>query len=336
MPDSRSAAASAPGDADDVVYATDLPLPDRRQGKVRDLYRIPRGPTGGDDDPGQMLLVATDRISAFDVVMPTPIPGKGRLLTAMSLRWFDFVRHLDLVDHHLVSDRIEDVPGLDDADVHRLRGRIMLCTPAAVVPIECVARGYLAGSGWQEYRDGGTVCGVSLPAGLREGDRLPEPIFTPATKAQVGHDENISFDEAADRVGGELMTRLRDLTLSIYRAAHDYAEERGIVIADTKFEFGHALDTGGEPTARLLLVDEALTSDSSRFWPKEAWRPGQAQPSFDKQFLREWLLDLQRRGAWDRRPPGPTIPPEIVDATRERYREAIRRLWGHLDDDGAV
>jgi len=341
MTSSPADPASSPADRSDLsdqsdhfaVHTTDLPLPNRRQGKVRDVYCTEGGTRGArvkihsGDEAAPVLLVATDRISAFDVVMPTPVPSKGRLLTATSLRWFEFVRKLGLVDDHLISDRIEDVPGLDASHWPPLRGRVMLCRAARVVPIECVARGYLAGSGWQEYRKQGTVCGINLPTGLREGDRLPEPIFTPATKADVGHDENIAFADAAERVGEPLMRRLRELTLAIYSRAHDFAERRGILIADTKFEFGHALGVDGAPTDRLLLVDEVLTSDSSRFWPLEAWRPGREQPSFDKQFLRDWLLGEERAGRWNRQPPGPILPPAIVEATRDRYREAFERLW---------
>jgi len=311
--------------ADDAVHTTALALPGRRQGKVRDLYSLPGGPGT------PILMIATDRISAFDVVMPTPVPGKGRLLTAMSLRWFSFIRGLHAVDDHLLSDRVEDVPDLDDDERRLLRGRIMVCRPARVVPIECVARGHLAGSGWQEYRRLGTVCGVELPPGLVEGDQLPEPIFTPATKADEGHDENITIDEAAARVGGDLMHRLRELTLQVYNAAYAYAARRGILLADTKFEFGHAIDPTGEVTDQLLLIDEVLTSDSSRFWPREQWSPGREQPSFDKQFLRDWLLEQERQGAWNRQPPGPEIPETIVSATLDRYREAYERLWS----DGA-
>jgi len=278
-----------------------------------------------------VLIVATDRISAFDVVMPTSITGKGRLLTSISTRWFDFIRSLKLVDDHLITTDLDLLDELSAQERAMLEGRSMLCRPARVIPIECVARGYLAGSGAVEYRQLGTVCGIALPTGLREGDRLPEPIFTPATKAEMGHDENLSAAQAASVIGDELVARLRDLTLSIYRAAAEHAERCGIILADTKFEFGHALGDDGAVTDRLLLIDEVLTPDSSRFWPAEDWRPGCEQPSFDKQYLREWLLEGIRLGHWDKSPPGPALPPAIVEATLDRYREAFRRLWGGLD-----
>ncbi|MCA9285219.1 MAG: phosphoribosylaminoimidazolesuccinocarboxamide synthase [Phycisphaerales bacterium] len=321
MPFSATASADS---ANEAVFETHLPLPDRRQGKVRDIYRIP-DQAGG---IGRVLIVATDRISAFDVVMPTPIPGKGRLLTAVSLRWFDFLRPLGLVDDHLVSADVAAVPGLAEVDRRMLAGRIMVCRPARVVPIECVARGFLAGSGWNEYRTTGRVCGVPLPAGLRQCDRLPEPIFTPATKADEGHDENIDFDTAASIVGADLMARLRDLTLRLYGAAAAHAQACGIVLADTKFEFGFELGPDGAPTDRLLLIDEVLTPDSSRFWPAEQYRPGQDQPSFDKQFVRNYLLELVAEGRWHKSPPGPALPHDIVRNTMGRYQEAFDRLWG--------
>ena len=293
---------------------------------MRDVYGLPPAEPGGQR---RLLIVATDRISAFDVVMPTPIAGKGRLLTAISAAWFTWLRQrpTPLVADHLLATDVGELP-LPPADRHMLAGRSMVCRAAQVVPIECVARGYLAGSGWTEYCASGRVCGVPLPPGLRQGDRLPEPIFTPATKAAQGHDENIDLATAGKSVGPALAERLRDLTLAIYRAAADHAESRGIILADTKFEFGFELDPAGRPTDRLLLVDEVLTPDSSRFWPLETWSPGREQPSFDKQFLREWLLGLVRAGRWDKNPPGPTIPPEIVQATRQRYAEALERLWG--------
>ncbi|MFO0874778.1 MAG: phosphoribosylaminoimidazolesuccinocarboxamide synthase [Phycisphaerales bacterium] len=332
----------APSADDAAVFETHLPLPDRRQGKVRDVYRLPA--MHGPDAVGErLLIVATDRVSAFDVVMPTPIPGKGRLLTEISTRWFELLRagapggaaqdgaagrHADaIVEDHLLSTDADGIPGLDESQRGALRGRVMICRRARVVPIECVARGYLAGSGWTAYQRDGAICGVRLPAGLREGDRLPAPIFTPATKAEQGHDENIDFERTAAIIGSGLATRLRELTLAIYARACAHAEPRGIIIADTKFEFGFALDEGGAPTERLLLVDEVLTPDSSRFWPREDWRPGRVQPSFDKQYLREWLLERVRAGAWDKNPPGPELPPSIIRATLERYEEARRRLW---------
>src|SRR5262245_18038590 len=235
-----------------AVFSTDLPLPSRRQGKVRDIYNLP----AASGQPARMLIIASDRISAFDVVMPTPIPGKGKLLTEISLRWFELIRALNIVEDHLLSTKPTDVPGLNDAQRAQLDGRMMLVKGAKVVPIECVVRGYLAGSGWNEYKQTQSVCGVKLPKGLRQCDRLPEPIFTPATKADVGHDENIDFDKAAEIAGREVMTKLRDISVAIYNAAAKHAEARGIILADTKFEFGWALDPAGKPTSKLILIDE--------------------------------------------------------------------------------
>lgn len=304
-----------------TVFATRLPLPGRRQGKVRDLYDLPP-----DAEGPRVLVVATDRISAFDVVMPTGIPGKGRMLTAMSASWFELLRRHRIVRDHVLS---LDVPTLDVPDAVRahLEGRVMVCRAARVVPIECVARGYLAGSGWAEYRERGTVCGVPLPPGLRECERLPEPIFTPATKAERGHDENISFDRACELVGGPLMERMRDLTLRIYRVAADHAATCGLLLADTKFEFGHARGRDVTPTDDLLLIDEVLTPDSSRYWPAEGYAPGRDQPSFDKQFLRNHLLELVSKGLWRKEPPGPLLPARVVEGTRARYLEALDRLF---------
>lgn len=280
-----------------------------RRGKVRDCYDL------GD----RLLIVATDRISAFDVIMASGIPGKGRLLTALSRFWF---RRFDgLVPHHLLPLRMEELP--DDLPA-AFAGRSMLCRKAEVVPIECVVRGYLAGSGWKEYEATGRVCGVALPAGLRRCDRLAEPIFTPATKAATGHDENITFDEAAARVGGETMERLRRDSLLLYRHAAEHAAARGILIADTKFEFGRMLD--GPDRGELMLIDELLTPDSSRFWPADRYQPGREQPSYDKQFVRDYLEGLCAAGRWDKRPPGPTLPDAVIDGTRQRYAEALSRL----------
>ncbi|HMN95759.1 MAG TPA: phosphoribosylaminoimidazolesuccinocarboxamide synthase [Phycisphaerales bacterium] len=317
---------ATPNDAlhESALFETALDLPHRRRGKVRDLYRLP----GGDGDPPRVLVIATDRISAFDVVMPTPIPGKGRLLTAISARWFEWLRARRIVADHLIETDVDAIEAIPPAARGALRGRTMLCRAAAVIPVECVARGHLAGSGWSEYSATGRICGAALPAGLREGDRLPEPIFTPASKAEEGHDENIGFAEVVALVGEPLAHRLRDLTLAIYSAAAAHALERGLILADTKFEFGFAIDADGRTSDELLLVDEVLTPDSSRYWPAESWRPGAEQPSFDKQFLREWLLGLVRSGAWTKQPPGPELPGEIVERTLERYLEAHRRLWG--------
>ena len=277
-----------------------------RRGKVRDIYEY------GD----KLLLIATDRISAFDVVLPTAIPLKGAVLTQLSRFWFEMMR--DLVPNHLISADINSFP----EDLQRFREvlhlRSTLSVKAEMFAIECVARGYLAGSGWQEYQESGTICGIPLPLGLRECDRLPEPIFTPATKAESGHDLNISFDEAASRIGGELAERVRAVSLEIYRRAAAYAEPRGIIVADTKFEFGLDGD-------QLIWIDEALTPDSSRFWPADGYQPGRAQPSFDKQYVRDYL----ERIGWNKQPPGPKLPPDVVAATRAKYREAYRQLTGH-------
>jgi phosphoribosylaminoimidazole-succinocarboxamide synthase len=275
-------------------------------GKVREMYTTAEG----------VLMVASDRISAYDVVLPTPIPDKGAVLTGLSAFWFS--RTQDVIANHLVSANVDDFPpeAKDHADY--LRGRSMLCRRADVVPIECVARGYISGSGWKEYKSAGTVCGIELPGGLRESDRLPEPIFTPATKAETGHDENISFEQAAEIAGRETMERLRDATLRLYQLAASLALEKGIIIADTKFEFG--FDDAGE----LMLVDEVLTPDSSRFWPADQYAPGAGQPSFDKQFVRDWL----DASGWDHTPPGPELPDDVVAKTREKYVEAYERISG--------
>jgi len=301
----------------DAVMRTSLALPGRREGKARDVYELPIR-TGASP---RLLIIATDRISAFDVVMPTPIPGKGRLLTELSLFWFRFLRNQGIVADHFLGDDLSSVPELDPGARRLLQGRSMICRAARVVPIECVVRGYLAGSGWREYRESGAVCGVRLPPGLSLASALPEPIFTPATKATVGHDENITFDQATRAVGGEVMERLRAWSIELFRAASAHALARGIILADTKFEFGHALDTG-----ELILIDEVLTPDSSRYWPLDRWQPGRDPPSFDKQFLRDWLLELESRGEWNRSPPGPELPEPVVEQTLARYREALERL----------
>ena len=304
-----------------AVYETHLPLPDRRQGKVRDVYRIEHP-----EAPDQFLIIATDRISAYDVILPTAIPGKGKLLTEVSLSWFDFIREMNIVADHLVSTDPNDVPGISDEDRETIDGRMMLCRSAEVVPIECVARGYLAGSGVVEYERTGMVCGVPLPEGLQRSSKLDTAIFTPATKETDGHDQNITFEQAAEIAGNARMTRLRELTLQIYVSAAKQALERGVILADTKFEFGYALDTDGNPTDELLIIDEVLTPDSSRYWPEEEYQPGIEQNSFDKQFVRNYLLDLVDKGEWDKEPPGPELPSEIVERTIERYQEAARRL----------
>ncbi len=308
------------------VFETHLPLPNRRQGKVRDMYTVP-----ADHLQPRVLIVASDRISAFDVVMPTPIPGKGKLLTEISVKWFEHIRRENIVRDHLLSTDPNDVPLLSAEDRALIAGRMMLVRAAQVVPIECVVRGYLAGSGWVEYQATQSVCGINLPAGLRQCDRLPEPIFTPATKAAVGHDENIDFEQACAIAGREVMSRLRDLSIRIYASAARHAESRGIILADTKFEFGFALDEAGRPTDELLLVDEVLTPDSSRFWPAEEYEPGRDQQSFDKQYVRNYLLELVAAGKWAKQPPGPALPDDVVANTMARYVEAKRRLFG--DDE---
>ena len=305
-------------DSEAGMMTSDLPLPILRRGKVRDVYTCRT--TAGQE---AVLLVATDRLSAFDVVMPTPVPGKGVLLTQIAAFWLRMVRERfgEALPHHLISTDPAEVAGLDERERGALRGRVMVGRPAEVVPIECVVRGYLAGSGWKEYRATGRVCGVELPAGLREGERLPEPIFTPASKAARGHDENISYDQACQTVGEATMTRLRDWSLDLYDMGRDHAEACGLILADTKFEFGHALDDGG-----LMLVDEVLTPDSSRFWPAEDYRPGHEQPSFDKQYVRDYLQGLVDAGQWDKTDPGPPLPEEVVRRTLERYQHAEQRL----------
>jgi phosphoribosylaminoimidazole-succinocarboxamide synthase len=273
------------------------------RGKVRDIY----------DLGNELLIVATDRLSAFDVVMPTPIPDKGRVLTQLSLFWFDLLRNI--VPNHVL--RADGFPAPFNAYAEDLAGRSMIVRKTQPLPIECVVRGYLSGSGWKDYRATGGICGIELPAGLRESDKLPSPIFTPATKAAAGHDENISFEQAAHLIGAELAQRVREISLAIYNAASAYAEPRGILLADTKFEFGVL---HGE----LIWIDEALTPDSSRFWPAAQYAPGGAQPSFDKQFVRDYLERIR----WPKTPPGPELPPEVVESTRAKYREAFRILTG--------
>jgi phosphoribosylaminoimidazole-succinocarboxamide synthase len=276
-----------------------------RRGKVRDVYEI------GD----QLLIVATDRISAFDYVLGSGIPDKGKVLTQLSGFWFE--RTGDLVPHHLVSMDVDQFPEAARRHAGDLRGRTMLVRRTEPIPIECVARGYLSGSGWKEYQQTGRVCGIPLPAGLRESDRLPQPIFTPATKADTGHDVNISEEEAAAIAGADLVARLRSLTLQIYARGVAHAESKGIIIADTKFEFGVA---GTE----IILIDEVLTPDSSRFWPKDRYEPGHGQPSFDKQYVRDYLEDIR----WNKQPPVPSLPDDVVQRTREKYVEAFRLLTG--------
>ena len=281
-------------------------LPLIHRGKVRDVYSA---------GPDRLLIIATDRISAFDCILGSGIPGKGRLLTQMSLFWFQYLA--PITRNHLISADVADYPEELKAFRDQLEGRSMLVHLAHMVPIECVARGYLAGSGWKDYNSTGSICGIPLPPGLRESDRLPQPIFTPATKAATGHDENVSFAAAAAAAGEETANHLRDLTLAIYSSAAAHAESCGIILADTKFEFGFI---AGE----LVLADEALTPDSSRFWPRDAYKPGGPQPSFDKQFVRDYLETL----TWNKQPPAPVLPDEVIARTREKYEEAFRRLTG--------
>lgn len=286
-----------------------LPGHTARRGKVRDLYDL------GD----QLLLIATDRISAFDWILPTGIPDKGRVLTGTSRFWFDHLHRNLGLQHHLLETDVGAMRLPPDAPLEPLTGRTMLCQKTRVVPFECVVRGYLAGSGWKEYQADGTVCGVQLPRGLVESDRLPEPIFTPATKAEMGdHDENVSFDRMASELGEKLASELRDLSLTIYKAGAEHALAQGILLADTKFEFG--LDDRDH----IVLIDEVLTPDSSRYWPADQYHPGGPQPSFDKQFVRDWLLDSD----WDRESEPPALPDEIVTKTREKYVEAFERITG--------
>ncbi len=298
-----------------VVFETNFPgLKLVHRGKVRDLYEI--------DD--YLLLVATDRISAYDVVMPTPIPDKGKVLTQMSLFWFEYLK--DIVPNHLVTADVNAYPASCLPYREELSRRSMLVVKADPLPVECIVRGYLSGSAWASYKREGEVCGLKLPPGLRESDRLPEPIFTPSTKAAQGeHDENITFSQMAEIIGQDMANKVRDISLAIYLKASTYAEERGIIIADTKFEFG--LKDG-----ELILIDEVLTPDSSRFWPREEYEPGRPQKSFDKQFLRDWLVSI----GWNKRPPAPELPEDIVKKTRNRYIEALRRLTGEDFGDNAL
>ena len=289
----------------DRTSLAELPLV--RRGKARDVYAV---------DDRHLLIVATDRISAFDCVLPTQISRKGEVLTALSRFWFSRLAHVS--PHHLVTTDVDRMPDAVRRHGPLLRGRSMLVRRTEVFPVECVVRGYLAGSGWKDYQRAGEVCGHRLPAGLPESARLPEPIFTPATKAEHGHDENISESRMSDIVGGELTARLRDTALALYREAEQYARTRGIIIADTKFEFGRGREGG------VLLIDEVLTPDSSRFWPADNYRPGGPQPSFDKQFVRDYLETLD----WDKRPPAPPLPPEVAAATTARYLQAYRLLTG--------
>jgi phosphoribosylaminoimidazole-succinocarboxamide synthase len=292
---------------DSVLLQTDFPdLELHASGKVRDVYRL---------DNNRLLFVATDRISAFDYVLATGIPHKGRVLTQISLFWFDFLK--DIVPNHFITADVEKYPAAVRKYADQLRGRSMLVMRGEMFPVECVVRGYLSGSGWKEYQANGKVCGIPLPTGLKESDQLPEPIFTPATKATTGHDINISFEEMCKLVDPEQSRRLRDISLELYKTAADYARTKGIIIADTKFEFGIT-------PAGITLADEVLTPDSSRFWPADTYKPGKAQDSFDKQYVRDYLEEIR----WNKQPPAPALPPEVARKTGEKYVEAYHRLTG--------
>jgi phosphoribosylaminoimidazole-succinocarboxamide synthase len=293
------------------VLDTDFPtLTLYRRGKVRDVYVV---------DRDHLVIVATDRISAFDYVLGSGIPDKGKVLTQLSAFWFDLLR--DIVPNHLVSTDVRTYPDVLKPYAAQLRGRSMLVRRTEPVPVECVARGYISGSGWKDYRLSGKLCGITLPEGLRESDRLPAPIFTPATKAQSGHDENISEEDAAEVIGRDLVSRLKALTLQLYARGVAHAASRGILLADTKFEFG-LIERDGR--REVLLIDEVLTPDSSRFWPADQFSPGRPQPSFDKQFVRDYLESIK----WNKQPPVPSLPDDVVARTREKYLEAFRRLTG--------
>ena len=285
-----------------VVLQTSIPGTTPKRGKVRDVY----------DFGDKILLVSSDRISAFDWILPTGVPDKGKVLNQTAEFWFETLG----VPNHVVTTDVNEIPFPEGTDLSQFEGRSVFCKKTNVVMIECVVRGYLAGSGWKEYRESGTVCGIKLPEGLVESSKLPEPIFTPSTKETTGHDQNISFEECADRVGLDVATKLRDLSLDVFKRGSEYAAKRGIIVADTKFEFG--FDESGE----LILIDEVLTPDSSRFWPADLYEPGKGQPSFDKQFVRDWLL----QSGWDRNSEPPQLPDEIVLKTREKYLEAFERL----------
>jgi phosphoribosylaminoimidazole-succinocarboxamide synthase len=311
-----------------LMQTSSLPLTPFRRGKVRDVYEV---------DADRLLLVATDRVSAFDVVMGETIPNKGAVLTQITAWW---LRQLeDRVEHHMlsanISEIVREVPQLRDHE-QELAGRAMLCRRTTVFPIECVVRGYLSGSAWKEYREHGTLAGEPLPRGLRESDRLDPPIFSPATKADEGHDENITIEHMGSIVGEPAAEQLEMLSREIYEAGRAIAARRGIIIADTKFEFGRAPGTGGERGEKVILVDEVLTPDSSRFWPADSYEPGHGQPSFDKQPLRDYLDAEKRAGRWDGNYPPPRLPKEVIDATSERYLDIYRRLTGHsLDPNGS-
>jgi len=299
-----------------AVVSTNLPLANKRQGKVRDLYDLTL-PGGGEG----VLIIATDRISVFDVVLANGIPDKGVMLTKISTFWFNYFQ--GKFNHHLVSTDANDIPGISAEDKAMLQGRIMICRKSKVVPIESIVRGYLTGSGWKDYQKTGSICGIALPAGMQNSSKIDQPIFTPSSKAETGHDENISFDQACALVGADLMGKIRDESLLIYTNARDYAAERGIIIADTKFEFGLEGDSN-EP----VLIDEVLTPDSSRFWPADEWQAGREQNSFDKQYVRNYTQTLVDRGEWNKEYPAPALPDEVIENTLARYQEAYDRLTG--------
>ena len=288
-----------------VIQSSNLHIPLFIKGKARDVY----------DLGSHLLIVATDRISAFDVVLPTPIPDKGKILNLLSVFWFDWTK--EIVDNHLISTNVGDFPEVLQGYKSTLDKRAVIVKKAKRIPIECVVRGYLSGSGWKEYKECGVLCGIKLPSGLKESEKLSEPIFTPATKADKGHDENISHHRAKDLIGDSLFEKIKEKSIEIYNKARDFAEDRGIIIADTKFEFG-------EINGEIILIDEILTPDSSRFWQKDKYSIGNSPPSFDKQFVRDYLESIK----WDKKPPAPELPDDIVEKTREKYLEAYKRITG--------
>ena len=291
---------------DTVLLETSIPyLKLHNKGKVREIFEI----------DGNLLLVATDRISAFDVILPNGIPHKGKVLTQMSEFWFELIG--ELTENHLITTSIDEIDKITEEDRDLLRGRSMLVKKVDVIPVECIVRGYIAGSGWKDYKKNNAICGISLPGDLKESDKLPEPIFTPSTKAESGHDENISFEEAVNITGRELAEEIRQKSIAIYKKASEYALTKGIIISDTKFEWGKYGD-------KVILIDEALTPDSSRFWPMESYSPGKPQPSFDKQFVRDYLESC----GWDKNPPPPLLPEDIIRTTSEKYLEAYTKLTG--------
>ena len=338
-PDTHGASAGSLSDFEPAVFETSLNLPNKRAGKVRDTYVFePEPDLNGHQPPAQLLIIASDRISAFDVVMPTAIPGKGKILTEIATFWLRWIEDQGLSSTHLISTDVNQLP--DEAFTPQttremLEGRTTIGRLCKVIPVECVVRGYLEGSGLKDYRQTGSVCGVALPEGLKQCDRLPEPIFTPATKAEEGHDENIGFDEACAHVeefgGRTLMEKLRERSLNIYVAASAYAKDHGIILADTKFEFGLPIDNDGRIISNdPILIDEALTPDSSRFWPADEYEPGRAQKSFDKQYVREFLESLVQAGKWNKTPPGPALPDNVVLGTLEKYAQARDLLVGRI------